>query len=56
MEILAIILVVMLSYIKAYRKLRGGKWYKVAIYNTIFKYYTRTKPNKVNHHILKYRY
>lgn len=45
----------MLSYIKSYRKLRGGKWYKV---KTLFgrKKYTRTKPVDENKIIAKYRY
>ncbi len=49
----------MLSYIKAYRKLRGGKWYKVMYNGNLIQiiYYTKTKPFKSNHWIIKkYRY
>ena len=43
----------MLSYFKKYRKLVGGKWYKVIIYNTPYYYYTKTRPTKLNHWIIK---
>lgn len=45
----------MLFRIKGIRKLIGGKWYKVEVSNLLFSYnyYTKTKPNKVNHRILE---
>ena len=50
----------MLSYIKTYRKLRGGKWYKCAKYSNIFGtifYYSKTKPTNYKHWIVKkYKY
>ena len=54
----------MLSYFKKYRKWKGGKWYKVIIYNPMrnlftppYHYYTQKKPSKVNHWVIKkYRY
>jgi hypothetical protein len=47
----------MLNYFKRYREWVGGKWYKVVVYNTPFFYYTKTKPSKINHWVVKkYRY
>jgi len=49
----------MLSYIKAYRKLKGGKWYKAARFTKAFGvvfYYTQRKPQYPNWIIRKYRY
>ena len=46
----------MLIYIKSYRKLIGGKWYKVRNRFAIT-YYTRKKPTDIYTKILyKYRY
>ena len=46
----------MLRYIKSYRKIIGGKWYKARNRFGIT-YYTRKKPKNIHTEILyKYRY
>jgi hypothetical protein len=50
----------MLSYIKAYRKLRGGKWYKCAKFTNAFGvifYYSKSKPKDPRDWVVrKYKY
>ena len=47
----------LLNYIKYYRKLLGGKWYKIYVFRHDYYYYTRERPKKINHWVVeKYYY